>query len=101
MVNGEEEQSQKRPALVKRQSSNGLGGPMDRAIDTWKEFTQFLSDVRSEMRKVVTPSRKEVQATTSVVLIAVFLFGLYFFVCDWIFGLGLGNLLARLSGSQR
>jgi preprotein translocase subunit SecE len=53
------------------------------------------------MRKVVTPSRKEVQATTTVVLVAVFLFGLFFFVADWIFGLGLGSLLSRLSGSQR
>jgi preprotein translocase subunit SecE len=42
-----------------------------------------------------------VQATTTVVLIAVFLFGLFFFVVDWIFSLGLGNLLSRLSGSQR
>ena len=101
MVNGDDEPSQKRPALVKRQASNGLGNPLDRAIGTWKEFTQFLSNVRGEMRKVVTPSRKEVQATTSVVLVAVFLFGLFFFVSDWIFGLGLGTLLSRLSGSQR
>ncbi|MGP8271644.1 MAG: preprotein translocase subunit SecE [Terracidiphilus sp.] len=101
VVNGNDEPSQKRPALVKRQSSNGMGNPMNKAIDTWKEFTQFLSNVRGEMRKVVTPSRKEVQATTSVVLVAVFLFGLFFFVADWIFGLGLGSLLSRLSGSQR
>ena len=100
MVNGDDEPSQKRPALVKRQSSNGMGNPMNKAIDTWKEFTQFLSNVRGEMRKVVTPSRKEVQATTTVVLVAVFLFGLFFFVADWIFGLGLGSLLSRLSGSQ-
>jgi preprotein translocase subunit SecE len=101
MVNGEEEQSQKRPALVKRQASNGQGNPLDRVTDTWKEFAQFLSNVRGEMRKVVTPSLKEVETTTTVVLIAVFLFGLFFFVADWIFGLGLGNLLSRLSGSQR
>jgi preprotein translocase SecE subunit len=100
-VNGNDGPSQKRPALVKRQASNGLGNPLDRAIGTWKEFTRFLSDVRAEMRKVVTPSPKEVQATTTVVLIAVFLFGLFFFVVDWIFSLGLGNLLSRLSGSQR
>ncbi len=41
----------------------------------WNEFTRFLSDVRAEMRKVVAPSRKEVQATTTVVIVAVFLFG--------------------------
>jgi preprotein translocase subunit SecE len=38
------------------------------------------TDVRAEMRKVVTPSRKEVQATTTVVLVTVFLFGFYFWV---------------------
>ncbi len=100
-VNGNDGPSQKRPALVKRQSSNGIGNPMNKAIDTWKEFTQFLSNVRGEMRKVVTPSRKEVETTTTVVLIAVFLFGLFFFIADWIFGLGLSNLLNRLSGLQR
>jgi preprotein translocase SecE subunit len=56
---------------------------------SWKEFTRFLSDVRGEMRKVVTPSRKEVEATTTVVIIAVFIFGLFFFVVDWIFHFGL------------
>jgi len=57
-----------------------------------------LSDVRAEMRKVVTPSRKEVQSTTTVVIIAVFLFGLFFFVCDTIFQNGLHALLGRLGG---
>jgi preprotein translocase subunit SecE len=64
----------------------------------WNEFTRFLSDVRAEMRKVVTPSRKEVQSTTTVVIIAVFLFGLFFFVCDTIFQNGLHALLGRLGG---
>jgi preprotein translocase subunit SecE len=42
----------------------------------------FLSDVRNEMRKVTFPSRKEVQATTLVVIITVIIFGVYFFVID-------------------
>jgi preprotein translocase subunit SecE len=42
----------------------------------------FLSDVRNEMRKVTFPSRKEVQATTLVVIITVTLFGIYFFLLD-------------------
>ncbi len=41
--------------------------------------------MRAETRKVVTPSRKEVQATTSVVLVAVFLFGVFFMVTDFVF----------------
>ena len=42
----------------------------------------FLSDVRNEMRKVTFPSRKEVQATTFVVIITVIIFGIYFIVID-------------------
>ena len=74
---------------------------VEKVVESWHEFTHFLSDVRSEMRKVVTPSRKEVEATTTVVLIAVFLFGLFFFVVDWIFDLGLHQLLSRLGGLQQ
>ena len=52
----------------------------------------FYNDVRTEMRKVTAPSRKEVQATTSVVLITVFLFGVYFFVIDNLIGRGVDYL---------
>ena len=70
-------------------------------VVAWKEFTHFLSDVRGEMRKVVTPSRNEVQSTTTVVIIAVFLFGLYFFVVDATFQFGLNSLLSKLGGLQK
>ena len=95
LVNGEE-----RPAPIKRQPNAGPN-PLDRALVAWKEFTHFLSDVRGEMRKVVTPSRKEVEATTTVVIIAVFIFGLFFFVVDSIFDLGLHQLLSKLGGLQQ
>jgi preprotein translocase subunit SecE len=42
----------------------------------------FLKDVRSEMRKVVTPTRSEVQSTTIVVLVTVFAFAGFFWVVD-------------------
>jgi preprotein translocase subunit SecE len=42
----------------------------------------FYGDVRNEMRKVTTPPPKEVQATTIVVIITVFMFGVYFWVVD-------------------
>ena len=74
---------------------------IDKAKDVWTEFTHFLSDVRGEMRKVVTPSRKEVEATTTVVLIAVFIFGMFFWVVDNIFDLGLHQLLSKLGGLQQ
>jgi len=48
--------------------------------------TSFLKDVRSEMRKVVTPSRAEVQATTTVVIVTVFIFAAYFWMVDNVIG---------------
>ncbi|HWF06724.1 MAG TPA: preprotein translocase subunit SecE [Candidatus Angelobacter sp.] len=53
----------------------------------------FLTDVRNEMRKVTFPSRREVQATTTVVIITVILFGLYFFVIDQVIGTGINWVL--------
>ena len=51
-----------------------------------QEIADFYSDVRTEMKKVTSPSRKEVQATTIVVIITVALFGVYFFVVDGVVG---------------
>jgi len=64
--------------------------------NAWGNTTGFLRDVRAEMRKVVTPSRKEVRVTTSVVIVAVFLFGAYFFVVDAAIKMVLYSLLQRL-----
>jgi len=69
-------------------------------MGVWTNATRFLSDVRAEMRKVVAPTRKEVQATTSVVIITVFIFGLFFFVVDLIFSRALHELLTRAGGAQ-
>jgi preprotein translocase subunit SecE len=42
----------------------------------------FYNDVRTEMRKVTAPSLKEVRATTLVVIVTVFFFGVFFGVLD-------------------
>jgi len=57
----------------------------------------FYNDVRTEMRKVTAPSLKEVQATTVVVIVTVFLFGLYFFVVDSIIARGVDVLFHRFA----
>jgi preprotein translocase subunit SecE len=53
----------------------------------------FYGDVRTEMKKVTTPSAKEVRATTTVVIIAVAIFGLYFFLIDFLLGRGVSAAL--------
>ena len=84
----------------KRQEPGALSEFGGNAMSTWTNFTRFLSDVRAEMRKVVVPSQKEVKVTTTVVIITVFIFGLFFFVVDWIFNIGIHQLLAKLGGLQ-
>ncbi|MGB8013199.1 MAG: preprotein translocase subunit SecE [Terriglobales bacterium] len=61
-------------------------------LRSWPErIKSFYSDVRTEMKKVTSPTRKEVQATTTVVIITVFLFAFYFWVVD----LAITNSLER------
>jgi preprotein translocase subunit SecE len=94
-VNGEE-----RPAQIKRQEPSAMANLSGNVVGVWERFTGFLTDVRAETRKVVTPSRKEVQATTSVVLITVFVFGVFFMVTDFVFNRVISQLLHRLGGAQ-
>jgi preprotein translocase subunit SecE len=67
-------------------------------LRSWLERVKsFYSDVRTEMKKVTSPSFKEVQATTAVVIITVFLFGLYFWAVDNTIGNGINYMLRYLS----
>ena len=67
-------------------------------LKAWPQRAKsFYNDVRTEMKKVTTPSRKEVQGTTTVVVITVFLFGIYFAVLDKFLGLSLDKLLKFLT----
>jgi preprotein translocase subunit SecE len=92
------EKGEQRSAKV--QQPGGLSNVSDGAMGLWNNTNRFLSDVRAEMRKVVAPTRKEVQATTSVVLVTVFLFGFFFFVVDFVFNRALHEILTRLGGAQ-
>jgi preprotein translocase subunit SecE len=48
----------------------------------WDNSRSFLTEVRNEMRRVTWPSRKEVYATTIVVIITSAFFGIYLFSLD-------------------
>jgi preprotein translocase subunit SecE len=43
---------------------------------------RFLSDVRSELGRVTWPTRREVWATTVVVILTSLLFGIYLYTVD-------------------
>jgi preprotein translocase subunit SecE len=42
----------------------------------------YLSDIRSEMKRVTWPNRDRVQSTTLVVIVSVFIFATYFKIVD-------------------
>jgi len=69
-------------------------------VASWPEKVKaFYNDVRMEMKKVTTPSLKEVQATTIVVVITVFIFGVYFWLVDFLIGRGIDFLFRSLGHS--
>jgi preprotein translocase subunit SecE len=69
------------------------GGSFGDQIKSWPERVKtFYNDVRGEMRKVTAPSWKEVRATTTVVVITVFIFAAYFAVIDFVIQRGVTAL---------
>ena len=50
----------------------------------WNNGRTFLTEVRNEMKRVTWPARKEVYATTVVVILTSAFFGLYLFLIDQI-----------------
>jgi preprotein translocase subunit SecE len=64
-------------------------------LKAWPERVKsFYNDVRTEMRKVTSPSFKEVRATTAVVVVTVFIFGVYFFIIDNVIQRGVNALFS-------
>ena len=75
------------------------GGNFGDRIRSWPERVKiFYNDVRTEMRKVTSPSWKEVRATTAVVVITVFIFAVYFFIIDKLIQSGVSFLFNYFKG---
>jgi preprotein translocase subunit SecE len=55
---------------------------MDRLKTAPARLSEFLNDVRSEMKKVISPSQAEVKNTTIVVIGTVFVFAVFFAIVD-------------------
>ena len=75
-------------------------GPANQLTGMLTRTADFLRDVRSEMRKVTTPSREEVRTTTTVVIVTVFAFAAYFYIVDAVLSRVIQSLLHWLGGVQ-
>jgi preprotein translocase subunit SecE len=66
----------------------GLRAP----LGWWGRASEFIAEVRSEMKRVTWPSRREVYATTIVVILTSMFFGVYLFGVD----LALGKIVETI-----
>jgi len=73
--------------------------PAEKIQDWTQSAKQFYFDVRSEMKKVSWPARQEVIGTTVVVVVAVFFFGFYLGLIDYLLAMGLDRVIRYFSGS--
>jgi len=53
------------------------------AVKAWPQATRdYIDELKLEMRRVTWPTRKQVEATTTVVIVCVFAFAAYFKIVD-------------------
>lgn len=60
---------------------------------------EFLIEVRNEMKRVTWPSRKEVYATTLVVILTSVFFGLYLFGVDLLLNAAVSRIFQRFGAA--
>ena len=72
-------------ATVEQIGGAGADGGGRGPIAWWANGRTFFTEVRNEMRRVTWPSRKEVYATTLVVIVTSTFFGLYLWGLDLAF----------------
>ena len=81
-------------------SERGVSGPR---AGFFERTSQFLRDVRAEMRRVSWPTASEVKITTIITIVAVIFFAVYLFIVDQGLArliLGLEWLVNKLLGAQ-
>ena len=76
-------------AITQIMDADNIGGK----LKSWPlRVKAFYTDVRTEMKKVTSPSFKEVRATTLVVIVTVTIFGLYFWGVDTLISKGVNQV---------
>ena len=72
-----------RMAVAEHEDSFG-GRARESVTGWWGRSRRFLAEVRNEMARVTWPSRREVYATTLVVILTSIFFGVYLYGIDLI-----------------
>jgi preprotein translocase subunit SecE len=74
----------------------GIAGSMEFSIkEKFEVAKQFLREVKTELKKVTWPSRKDTLSGTLVVLIAVFIIAIFLGIVDSVLSNAIKELLKR------
>ncbi|MCL5677503.1 MAG: preprotein translocase subunit SecE [Firmicutes bacterium] len=68
---------------------------MDRLKASYERMVKFFQDTRAELRRVIWPTRRETIVYTSVVIVAVVVFGAVIWGVDNVLSLGLQAVLRQ------
>ena len=79
--------------------ASGGNGVLSRPVEWWRNGRTFVTEVRNELKRVTWPSRKEVYATTIVVILTSVFFGVYLWGVDLILTKTLGWLYKALGAA--
>lgn len=71
--------------------------PGNKAMGWLVSAKEYIDDLKAEMRRVTWPGKRQVQATTGVVIAAVFLFAAYFAVVDLLLGRAVNQIFQSLA----
>ena len=85
---------QAKPATVRGGETAATG-----VMGWWTNSRTFLTEVRNEMRRVTWPSRREVYATTVVVILTSIFFGLYLWGLDLALNQGVQWVFSTFGGA--
>jgi preprotein translocase subunit SecE len=77
---------------------SGEGGILSRPVEWWTNSRTFLTEVRNELKRVSWPSKKEVYATTLVVILVSVFFGVYLWGVDMILSHGVQWIFKQFGG---
>lgn len=85
------------PSMATIAASSG-SQPEKKGVAGWLAAArEYVADLKAEMRRVTWPTRQQVQATTAVVIAAVFLFAAYFAAVDLLLGRAITKIFDSLA----
>ena len=79
--------------------ADNIGEARENVTGWWKRSRTFLVEVRNELKRVTWPTRKEVYATTIMVILTSTFFGLFLWVVDLLLTSAVNWVFHRFGGA--